>query len=284
VKVRAILDLKAAHRLSLLLEVAGLARSTFFYHQARLTRPDAHAELDEAIQAAFSRAKGRYGHRRVHRELVKAGWRVAKKTVLKRMGARGLICQIRRKRPFSTYRGELGGTAPNVLNRSFTTAAPNQAWVTDITQFRIGQETLYLSPVMDLFDRQIIAYTTGRSPNVALVTGSLRAAIETIAPDEHPLVHSDQGVQYQHAAWRALLTEAGATPSMSRKGTCLDNAVIESFFGHLKTELAADHRGTSRDDLTRAIADYIAWYNQERTSARLKGLSPVQYRAQALVT
>jgi putative transposase len=282
--VQAILDLKAAHPLSVLLEVAGVARSTFFYHQERLKRPDPHADLNAAIQSAFARAKGRYGYRRVHREMVKAGWRVAKKTILKHMRALGLVCHVRRRRRFTTYRGEISPAAPNLLNRAFTATAPNQTWVTDITEFRVGDEKLYLSPVMDLFDRQIIAFTTGRSPSVALTTNALRSAISTITPDEHPLVHSDQGFHYQHGAWKRLLAEAGATPSMSRKGNCLDNAVIESFFGHLKTELVSPANCTSIADLERAITDYIAWYNQERTSATLKGLSPVQYRTQALVT
>lgn len=280
--MQAIRDLKAEHTLAVLLEVAGVARSTFFYHQARLKRPAPHAELNEAIRMAFIQAKGRYGYRRVHREMVKAGWRVAKKTVLKRMRELGLVCHVRRKRPFITYRGEISAAVPNVLNRAVTATAPNQTWVTDITEFRVGEEKLYLSPVMDLFDRQIIAFTTGRSPSVALTTSALRAAIRTISPDDHPLVHSDQGFHYQHAAWKRLLAEAGATPSMSRKGNCLDNAVIESFFGHLKTELVSPSRFTSLDDLDHAITEYIAWYNSDRTSATLKGLSPVQYRTQAL--
>lgn len=280
--MQAIRDLKAEHALSVLLEVAGVARSTFFYHQARLTRPDPHAKLNETIRTVFVQAKGRYGYRRVHREVVKAGWGVAQKTVLKRMRELGLVCHVRRKRSFITYRGEISTAAPNLLNRAFTTSAPNQTWVTDITEFRVGEEKLYLSPVMDLFDRQIIAYTTGRAPSVALTTSALRAAIGTLSPEDHPLVHSDQGFHYQHAAWKRLLAEAGAIPSMSRKGNCLDNAVIESFFGHLKTELAYPSGFTSLDDLDHAITEYITWYNQDRTSATLKGLSPVQYRTQAL--
>lgn len=265
----------------MLLAVAGLARSTFFYHQARLTRPDAHVELDERIRTAFARAKGRYGHRRIHRELGKTGWHIAKKTVLARMRTLGLSCRVRRRKRFAAAHGVVGTTAPNLLNRAFTASAPNQKWVSDVTELRVGADKCYLSPVMDLFDRQIIAYTLGRAPNLAVATSALRQALATLTPAEPPLVHTDQGFQYQHRAWRMLLTEAGATPSMSRKGTCLDNAVIESFFGHLKSELFLE-RFPDIATLETAVHEYIQWYNHERTSATLNGLSPVQYRTRTL--
>ena len=279
-KVRAVVALKADFRLDVLLGVAGLARSTFFYQQARLVRPDPHGELDARIRTAFAQAKGRYGHRRIHRELGNTGWHVAKKTVLARMRTLGLSCQVRRRKRVSTARGASGTTVENTLNRAFTASAPNQKWVTDLTELRVGEEKRYLSPVMDLFDRQIIAYALGPSPNLAVTTAALRQALATLGPAEQPLVHTDQGFQYQHRVWRRLLAEAGATPSMSRKGNCLDNAVIESFFGHLKSELFLE-RFQSIDALETAVHAYIQWYNHERTSATLRGLSPVQYRTQA---
>jgi putative transposase len=207
---------------------------------------------------------------------------VAKKTVLKQMHALGLTCQVRRKKPFTTYRGGVGTTALNVLNRGFTATAPNQKWVADVTEFRIGDDKLFVSPVLDLFGRQVIACSVGRSPSLALTTAALRQAIATLGPTDHPLVHSDQGFQYQHRSWRDLLATVGATPSMSRKGNCLDNAVIENFFGHLKSEVLLESF-PSIEALEPAIADYIHWYNHARTSEKLKGLSPIQYRAQALL-
>lgn len=264
----------------MLLEIAGLSRSTYFYHQARQSRPDRHAALDAAIHDVFLRAKGRYGYRRIHRELRTAGWIVASKTVRARMRIQELCCHVRRRKRFTTYRGEVGVTAPNVLNRCFTATAPNQKWVTDVTEFRIGDDKLYVSPVLDLYDRQIIACSVEPSPSLALATSALRQAITTLGPTDRPLVHSDQGFQYQHRAWRELLAGAGAIPSMSRKGNCLDNAVIENFFGHLKSEVLLETFSTI-DALETAITDYIGWYNHERTSARLNGLSPVQYRAQS---
>jgi putative transposase len=193
VKVQAVVALKAEHRFSVLLQVAKLARSTFYYHQAQLARPDPRAALKLAIREQVTRAHGRYGHRRIHRELGKMGWQVAKKTVLARMRDLGLVCQVRRRKRLSSYRGASGPTVENTLNRDFTASAPNQKWVTDTTELRIGEEKRYLSPVLDLFDRQIIAYTLGSSPNLAVTTAALRQALATLTSAEQPLVHTDQG-------------------------------------------------------------------------------------------
>lgn len=275
------LALRADHRLDVLLEVAGLARSTFFYHQARLDRPDPHAELKAALATAFEENRRR-GHRVVHRALRAAGWRVAKKTVLKLMGELGLVCPIRRRRRYASYQGEVGKIADNVLARRFTADAPNQKWVTDVTEFRVHDRKVYLSPVMDLFDRQIISYAVSTSPNLELTNSSLRAALATLETGQAPLVHSDQGFQYQHRSWRHLLAEAGATQSMSRKANCHDNAVIESFFGHLKEEMFHHTRYLSVEAFTTALDDYITWFNTGRGHTHCEGLSPVQYRTQTL--
>lgn len=281
-KVHAVVALKATCRLDVLLEIAGLARSTFFYHQARQHRPDPRAALKEAIRAIFAEVRGRYGHRRIHARLVTQGWRVAKKTVLTLMRQMRLACPIRRRRRYRSFIGEVGTVAPNLLARHFTATAPNQKWVTDVTEFAVGDRKVYLSPVMDLFDRQIIAYAVGVAPTLELTNRALRNALATLTGGQTPLVHSDQGFQYQHLSWRTLLATAGATSSMSRRGNCLDNAVIESFFGHLKEELFNHTSFSDADSLVVALHDYIAWYNHDRISTQLKGLSPVQYRIQAL--
>ena len=281
-KVQAIIALKADFPLPVLFQVAGLARSTYFYHQSRLGAPDPQEALKAAITEIFTKNRGRYGHRRVHAELARQGWAVAKKTVLKLMRALQLICKVRRKKRYNSFRGGQDGVAPNTLNRGFEADAPNQKWVTDVTEFSVGDRKLYLSPVMDLFDRQIISYTIGASPNLELTNTSLRQALETLKDGQKPLVHSDQGFQYRHVSWRVLLDDAGAVQSMSRKGNCYDNAVIENFFGHLKEELFHHVRYLSTDALTAALHDYIRWYNNERISTKLNCLSPVQYRAQAL--
>jgi putative transposase len=280
VKTAAVIACKAEHPLPVLLQIAQLARSTFFYHQSRLHRPDRHTALREAIRSVFTRAKGRYGHRRIHAELRRDA-PVAKKTVLALMRAEQLVCVARRRRRYSSYQGEVGRTAPNRLDRDFTTTAPNQKWVTDVTEFRVGERKVFLSPVMDLFDRQIIAYRIGTAPTLHLTHGSLRDAFQA-HPGARVLVHTDQGMHYQHRAWRMILAENRATQSMSRKGNCHDNAVIENFFGHLKSEMFHPARYQSVTELTTALQDYITWWNNDRTSERLEGMSPVNYRARAL--
>lgn len=266
----------------MLLEVAGLARSTFFYHQARLQAPDPQAALKSAVTEIFENNHGRYGHRRIHTALLKQGWMIAKKTVLKLMRSLRLVCKVRRRKRYASYQGEQGVLASNLLNREFDADAPNQKWVTDVTEFSVGDRKLYLSPVMDLFDRQIISYSIGISPNLELTNASLREALACLGHGQQPLVHSDQGFQYQHVSWRTLLESAGAVQSMSRKGNCYDNAVMENFFGHLKEELFHRVRFLSTDALAAQLKEYIRWYNTERISTKLEGLSPVQYRAQAL--
>jgi putative transposase len=282
VKVLAVIALKAQYRLDVLLDVAGLARSTFFYRQAQLRRPDPKAALKAAVTSAFENNHRRYGHRRVHRVLVDKGWRVAKKTVLAVMRELGLACAARRRRRYVSYQGQVGAVAANILDRQFTAAAPNQKWVTDVTEFRVGDAKLYLSPVMDLFDRQIISYSIGKSPTTEFTNRSLRAALDTLGEHECPIVHSDQGFHYQHSSWSRLLADAGAIQSMSRKANCYDNAIIENFFGHLKEEMFHHVRYLDLGALQAAIEDYIDWFNNDRISLRLDGLSPVRYRAQAL--
>ena len=281
-KVQALIALKADFPLPVLLQAAALARSTFFYHQARIQGPDPQEAIKAAVTEIFEKNHGRYGHRRVHTEMVKQGWTVAKKTVLKLMRSLDLVCKVRRKKRYNSYQGGQGRVAPNVLNREFEADAPNRKWVTDVTEFSVGDRKLYLSPVMDLFDRQIISYSISPSPNLELTNNSLRQALTCLEDNQQPLVHSDQGFQYQHVSWRKLLQEAGASQSMSRKGNCYDNAVMEKFFGHLKEELFHHVRYLSTDALAAALHEYIRWYNTERISTKLKGLSPVQYRSQTL--
>lgn len=281
-KTQVIATLKARYPLAVLLAVAGLARSTFFYHQARMDREDPQADLKEAVIEAFTQAHGRYGHRRVHAVLARQGWQVAKKTVLKLMRALGLVCKVRRRRPYMSWKGEVGKTAENILNREFTATAPNTKWVTDVTEFRVGTTKIYLSPIIDLFDRSVVSYSWNGSPNTKLTNSSLRKAIATLEPGQTPLVHSDQGFQYQHKSWRTLLTDAGLPQSMSRRATCLDNSMAENFFGHLKEELFHHNHFDTVQDFTHALDDYVDWYNTTRISTTMKGLSPAEYRAQAL--
>ncbi|WP_407921621.1 IS3 family transposase [Corynebacterium epidermidicanis] len=283
-KVEAIVILKSDHRLDDLLAAAGLARSTFYYHQQRLTAADKHAQLKQAIRDIFQRMNRRYGYRRVHAQLQRQGWAVNHKLVYKLMDELGLKSKVRVKKKYNSYKGTVSHIAKNVLDRCFTPDTPNTVWVSDVTEFRVAGTKVYLSPIMDLYDRAIVSYSVSTSPNTAFTSQSLRDAIAQQSPGKGLLVHTDQGFQYQHSSWRDLIDSIGGVQSMSRKGNCYDNAVMENFFGHLKTEMYHGESFTSQDDFYHALDDYIHWYNHERIQQRLKGLTPMHYRNQTLET
>ena len=278
--MRAVDDLKAHYPLPLLLQLADLPRSTFYDHRRRLSVSDTRAGIKEAIRDAFKAANSAYGHRRILAVLLRQGWQVSKKTVLKLMRELGLQCPVRRRKRYNSFRGEVGEAADNVLNRQFATESRHTKWVTDVTEFNIGASKVYLSPVLDLHDNRVISATAGPSPSVKMVTDGLRMAIDTLNPDEKPLVHSDQGFQYRHTLWRDTLRGAGLTQSMSRKGTCLDNAVMEGFFSHLKEEWFRIQKPETLDEFHTGLTDYLGWWNTTRTQERLGYLSPDEYRAQ----
>lgn len=195
------------------------------------------------------------------------------------MGLLQLKSLVRPKK-YRSYRGEVGRIAPNRLQREFSAERPNQKWVTDVTEFNVHGQKLFLSPVMDLYNGEIIAYEMSQKPGFEMVGGMLRKALRKLARHEKPLLHSDQGWQYQMPAYRRLLEQRALTQSMSRKGNCLDNAAMESFFGTLKSELFRLQRFTCMAQLRKELADYIHYYNHDRIKLKLKGLSPVQYRTQ----
>lgn len=197
------------------------------------------------------------------------------------MRALGLASLVRRKK-YCSYRGRLGRVAPNVLNRRFQAQRPNQRWVTDITEFKVDGQKLYLSPVMDLYNGEIVVYQTSTRPALKLVSTMLRKAFSRLGDSDELLLHSDQGWHYQHPTYRHLLEKRGITQSMSRKGNCLDNAAMESFFGTLKAEYFHLNRFDSINQLQQGIAQYIDYYNHHRIKLKLKGLSPVRYRTQAM--
>ena len=264
-----------------LLKQAGLARSTFYYQQQRLQATDKHAELKIKIQEIYHGHKGRYGYRRVTAAL-RLGHVVNHKLVQRLMGMLGLKSLVRPKK-YRSYKGEVGAIAPNVLKRQFKATSLNQKWVTDVTEFRVAGEKLYLSPIMDLFNREIIAYETSKKP-VQLVDEMLQQAISRLQRKDRPVLHSDQGWQYQMQSYQRVLRKHGVVQSMSRKGNCLDNAAMESFFGTLKAEFFHLQNFKSIDELRKGLQGYIQYYNRDRITLKLKGLSPVEYRTQPLST
>lgn len=273
-------ELRHEYRLADLLQVARLPRSSFYYHLKVLALPDPDSDLKHRIQRVFSQHRGRYGYRRVALQLRHEGSQVNHKAVQRVMQVLGLKSLVRPKK-YRSYKGAGHVAIANILDRKFGAKQPNKAWVTDVTEFNIRGEKLYLSPVMDLYNGEIVTYKTSRRPTFDLVGGMLRTAVATLQKDEKPLIHSDQGWQYQQSAYRRLLEERGLTQSMSRKGNCLDNAAMESFFGTLKSEFFYLDRVETIDQLQKGIHQYIHYYNHDRIKLKLKGLSPVQYRTQA---
>lgn len=276
-------ELRQTYSLTLLLRIAKLARSTFYYHLAKGTAIRQLAPIKTRIQTLYHLHKGRYGYRRITAVLRQSGERINHKRVQRLMQSMGLRSLVRPKK-YRAYRGQEGRIAPHLLQREFKADQPNQKWVTDVTEFSVAGEKLYLSPIMDLYNGEVMAYELSTNSRLSLVTEMLKKAKKRLKPNEYPLVHSDQGWHYQHRKYQRLLTERGLTQSMSRRGNCLDNAAMESFFGTLKSELFYLNKWKSTLQLTQAINEYISYYNHERIKLKLKGLSPVQYRIQSLST
>lgn len=233
------------------------------------------------VLSIYAENKQRVGYRRITLELKNKGIRINHKTVQKLMRHLGLLCRVRMKK-YHSYRGEVGNVAPNLLERNFEADMPNQKWVTDITEFSMFGQKLYLSPIMDLYSRDIVSYTISNHPRFSLVTDMLEQAFQKIPANSNLILHSDQGWHYQMKTYQQMLKAKGIRQSMSRKGNCLDNAVIENFFGTLKSELLYLQHFVSMEHFKRELIEYLNYYNNRRIKAKLKGLSPVQYRFQAL--
>lgn len=242
---------------------------------------DKHIELKAHIQTIYARHKGRYGYRRVTAAIRQLGEPVNHKKVQRLMGVLDLKSLVRPKK-YRSYKGEVGHAAPNVLQRKFHAPGPNQKWVTDVTEFNVAGEKLYLSPVLDLFNGEIVAFETAKRPAFELVSSMLKKALAKLRPQDKPLLHSDQGWQYRMPAYQRLLQESDMVQSMSRRGNCLDNATMESFFAVLKSEFFYLKKFSSVEELQTGLKHYIHYYNHDRIKLKLKGLSPVQYRTQPL--
>lgn len=228
-----------------LLAAAGIPRATFFYHQKRLSEPDKHAAIKDAILERFQANTHRYGYRRVLLDLRNKGWVVNHKLVYKLMRQMGLRAKIRQRRPYVSYAGTISRIADNKLDCKFTPDMPNTVFVSDVTEFRVAGRKVYLSPVMDLFDHSIVTHTVATLPTAAFTADSLSKTIAACVPKPGWMMHTDQGFQYQHSSWRNLIGDSGGVQSMSRRAACYDNAEMENFFGHLEPELYQGKSSTS---------------------------------------
>ena len=254
-----------------------MARSTYYYYLKHPVKDKYECEKQE-ITEIFNTHKSRYGYRRILNVMRSKGYVINHKTVLKIMKLLGLKGKQRKNDKYHSYKGEVGKVADNLLKRDFKAEKTFEKLTTDVTQFKIGGTKVYLSPVMDLYNREIVSYSISLSPNLEQIREMLNALFDKLPDNAAPLFHSDQGWQYQHNEYQRLLAEHNITQSMSRKGNCLDNGAMENFFGRLKVEMFYGEKFNSVDDFINELHSYIYYYNNDRISIKLKGMSPVQYR------
>ncbi len=264
------------------MQLSGLARSTFYYYLKNATKNKYEQEETEIV-SLFEANKGRYGYRRILSELRGKGYTINHKTVLKLMKKLGLKGKQSKNGKYHSYKGEVGKVADNLLKRDFYADKPFEKLTTDVTEFKVCDDKVYLSPVMDLYNREIVSYSISLSPNLWQIREMLDGLFAKLPDDARPLFHSDQGWQYQHAEYQRLLAEHNITQSMSRKGNCMDNGAMENFFGRLKVEMFYGEKFESVNAFIEELKEYIRYYNNDRISTKLKGMSPVQFRTHSRV-
>ncbi|WP_137940502.1 IS3 family transposase [Chitinivorax sp. B] len=259
----------------------GLARSSYFYHRTRLQVADKYAGVRHLITDIFEQNHRCYGYRRIHASLGKQQHFISEKIVRRLMKQERLVVATTKRRRYGSYLGEISPAPENLVNRDFQATAPNEKWLTDITEFQIPAGKVYLSPMIDCFDGLVISWSIGTRPDAELVNTMLDAAIETVTnSNDRPVVHSDRGAHYRWPGWLSRMRDAKLIRSMSRKGCSPDNAACEGFFGRLKTEwfYPGNWRTTSIEQFTQSADAYIRWYNEKRIKLSLGSLSPIEYR------
>ena len=258
----------------------GLSRSTYYFELGKVDHDHKkNQKVMDVIREIFKANKGWYGVRRVCGELNNQGFKVNHKKVQRLMHK----MELRGKRPkekYHSYKGEVGKIADNLINRDFNTEAPLRKWTTDVTQFSLSWGKCYLSPVLDMNTNEIISYDLSKSPNLEQVVKMLDAAFERFPNLDGLVFHSDQGWQYQHETYRTKLKEHGIIQSMSRKGNCYDNCIMETFFGRLKNEMfyGQEKEYDSYEAFSQAIDEYIDYYNNRRIQMKTKWMPPARYR------
>ncbi len=256
-----------------------MARSTYYYY-LKHQNTDKYGKEKQEILDIFNINKGRYGYRRILIAMRNKGYVINHKTVLKLMNILGLKGKQRKNDKYHSYKGEVGKVADNLLKRDFHAKKPFEKLVTDVTQFKIGDTKVYLSPVLDLFNNEVVSYAISTSPNLEQIREMLKGLFEKLPADAKPIFHSDQGWQYQHAEYQRLLSEHNITQSMSRKGNCMDNGAMENFFGRLKVEMFYGENFESVNAFIDELKKYIYYYNNERPHETLGVMPPMKYRKQ----
>ena len=266
-------------KLSKLLKAASLPRATYYFELKKPDKDVKNQEIMDLIEAVFLENKRRYGFKRITAELRNRGHAVNRKKVLRLMAKMGLRA-ARAKQKYHSYMGEVGRVADNVVNRDFGAAGPNEKWTTDVSQFSCPFGKCYLSPIVDMGAGDVVAWDLSLSPNLEQAKRMLDEAFAKYPRLEGLIFHSDQGWQYQHDYYQRRLKEKGIVQSMSRKGNCIDNCVMESFFGVMKNEMFYGHESEFRtfEQFKRAVSEYIDYYNNKRIKAKTKWMPPAKYR------
>ena len=243
----------------MLLKIAGISRSVYYYYIDKKDIDEKNKDIIEKIKEIYYVNKGRYGYRRVTLELKNQGLNINHKKVQRLMKKLNLQSIIRKKRKYSSYKGCIGKIADNHIKRNFEATAPNQKWFTDVTEFNLRGEKLYLSPILDAYEKYIVSYDISRSPNLEQINHMLNLAFKENENYENLIFHSDQGWQYQRYSYQERLKEKKITQSISRKGNSLDNGLMECFFGLLKLEMfyEQEEKYKTLEELKETIEDYI---------------------------
>ena len=273
--------LRQTYALSELLAELGFARSSYFYHRARLRVDEKYVDVRRVIANIFELNHRCYGYRRIQASLCRQHVFISEKVVQRLMRQERLVVAATKRRRYGSYLGEISPAPENLINRDFQAAAPNKKWLTDITEFQIPAGKVYLSPMIDCFDGLVISWSIGTRPDADLVNTMLDVAIERVAnSNDRPVVHSDRGAHYRWPGWLTRIRDANLIRSMSRKGCSPDNAACEGFFGRLKTELfySRDWQTTTIEHFIQIVDSYIHWYNEKRIKISLGSLSPLEYR------
>ena len=274
-----------------------LPRSDYYYWKERMDPDIKNSNLIDAISAIYTANHKRYGYRRITLQLKNDGWTVNHKAV-KRLMSKLNLYGITPRAKYKSYKGDFNGTVDNKLLykkidtkkhrteyiRDFSTSGFNEKWTTDVSEFHIAAGKLYLSPILDMHNREIVSYNISKSPSYMQITDMLNKAFNKFTDLSSLIFHSDQGWQYQMFQYHKALRERGITQSMSRKGNCLDNSPMENFFGKMKNEMFYGHEYEfkSLEQLQKAMEKYIDYYNNETIQVKLKGLTPCLARNQSL--
>lgn len=285
------------HKYSLvgLLDISG----TYYYTLNKLDKDTKNDDIMNTIIDIYYTHKARYGYRRITLELINRGYIVNHKKVKRLMSKMGLYARTP-KAKYKSYKGDMNGTVKNLLldkvidevnhktyyERNFKTERCNEIWSTDVSEFHIAAGKLYLSPILDLHNREIVSYNISASPNYEQIKDILAKAFNKYKDLKGLILTSDQGWQYQMQEYHIALEEKGIIQSMSRKGNCLDNSPMENFFGKMKNEMFYGYEYTfnTLEELKKEMENYISYYNNQRITEKLKGLTPVEYRNQSLIT